>query len=230
MQLGSVGNPLKRLESPSGEAVGFYGFSQRRMRSFIGRMWGELFAITGARNVPQQGSAVLAINQTTHLDPLFLAVALRRPVHFVGLDDEGALEPWYTPLLYRSMGVIRVTDNLVKRGSRRFRAEVDAAVRYGELIGIFPEGRLELKRNRRDIMPFCNGALAIARRHRLPIIPVLIRGTEEVMPHSTAHLRGKVRVSPVTVMIGNRIHPADLCDSESIRRAVAGLEMTAALA
>jgi len=215
---------LRRLER-EGRATGSYGFSRRRMRSFISRIWGDKFETIGAANIPGAGSAVLAINQTTHLDPLFLALAIPRPIHFVGLIGDGGLQPWYTPLLYEAMGVIRVTGNLALNGGHQFIAELDDAVRYGELIGIFPEGRLELKRERSLIAPFHNGAAAIARRFRLPVVPIFMQGMEEVMPHSTAHLREKIHIVPITIRIGRPIPSAQLChDEECIRQAILELK------
>lgn len=222
-------HPLRRLER-GGRAIGSYGFSQRRMCSFINRIWGDKLETVGAEHVPATGSAVLAINQTTHLDPLFLALAIRRPIHFVGLLDDGDLEPWYTPLLYEMMGVIPVTGNLALNGGHHFMSEVDDSVRYGELIGIFPEGRLELKHNRSEIAPFHNGAVTIARRYHLPIVPILMQGMEAVMPHSTACLREKIHVAPVTIVIGEPISSTRLCNEECIRQAILklknGLQMT----
>jgi 1-acyl-sn-glycerol-3-phosphate acyltransferase len=200
------------------------------MGSFINRIWGDKFETVGYEHIPASGSAVLAVNQTTHLDPLFLALAIRRPIHFVGLEDNGDLEPWYTPLLYEMMGVIHVTGNLALNGGHHFIAEVEDSVRYGELIGIFPEGRLELKHDRSEIAPFHNGAVAIARRYHLPIVPILMRGMEAVMPHSTACLREKIHVAPITIVIGEPLSPARLCDEKCLRQAVLelknGLPMT----
>lgn len=199
------------------------------MFSFIHYLWGNKFEILGSENIPRSGSVVLAINQTTHLDPLFIALAVRRPIHFVGLDDHGKLEPWYTPLLYDSMGVIRVTPNLALSGGHHFIAEVDDAVHYGEIIGIFPEGRLELKHDRSQIAPFHIGAVNIARRYRLSVIPVLMQGMEEVVPHSTAHLREKIHLAPITVVIGKPISAACLSheNEEDLRQAVIHLGDTA---
>jgi 1-acyl-sn-glycerol-3-phosphate acyltransferase len=193
------------------------------MCSIICNLWGEKFATIGSENIPRTGSAILAANQTTHLDPLFLAISVRRPIHFVGLDDHGKLEPWYTPLLYEAMGVIHATPNLVQNGRHRFLSDLDDAVQYGELIGIFPEGRLEFKRNRREIAPFHHGAAAIASRYRIPVVPILITGMEAVMPHSTAHLREKIHRAPITIVIGEPIVPDELCHKGCIRQAILGL-------
>ena len=203
--------------------MGSYGFSRRRMRTVVECIWGKKFQVTGTENIPRSDSAVLAANQTTHLDPLFLALAVRRPIHFVGLDDHGELEPWYTPLLYEMMGVIHLTGNLAQHGGREFLSEVDDAVRYRELIGIFPEGRLELKRDRTQIAPFHRGALVIGRRYHIPIVPVLMEGMEEVMPNSTAHLRERVHVAPIRVVVGRPMDALDE-DERCLREAILQLK------
>lgn len=194
------------------------------MSTVVGCIWGKKFQVTGMENIPRSDSAVLAANQTTHLDPLFLALAIRRPIHFVGLDDHGELEPWYTPLLYEMMGVIHLTGNLARHGGREFLSEVDDAVRYGELIGIFPEGRLELKRDRTRIAPLRRGALIIGRRYHIPIVPVFMEGTEDVMPNSTAHLRERVHVAPVRVVAGEPIGPASELNEDCLREALLQLK------
>jgi 1-acyl-sn-glycerol-3-phosphate acyltransferase len=215
-------HPLRRLER-DGRAIGSYGFSRQCMCSIIHRLWRHTFATIGSENIPRNSSAILAVNQTTHLDPLFLALAVCRPIHFVGLDDHGTLEPWYTPLLYEAMGVIRATPNLARYGGHQFLSDLDDVVRYGELIGIFPEGRLELKHNRREIAPFHHGAAAIAGRYHIPVVPILMKGMESVMPHSTAHLRERIHIAPVTVLIGEAIVPAELCRKDCIRQAILDL-------
>jgi 1-acyl-sn-glycerol-3-phosphate acyltransferase len=190
----------------------------------IRTLWSGIFQTIGSENIPPSGSAILAINQTTHLDPLFLALAVGRPIHFVGLDDHGKLEPWYTPLLYEAMGVIRATPNLTRYGGHQFLSDLDDAVRYGELIGIFPEGRLELKPNRGEIAPFHHGAAAIANRYHIPVVPIFMNGMEAVMPHSTAHLRERIHIAPIAIVIGESIVPAKLRRKDCIRQAILDLK------
>lgn len=194
------------------------------MRTVVQFIWGKKFQVVGAENIPRSNSAVLAANQTTHLDPLFLALAVRRPIHFVGLDDHGELEPWYTPLLYEMMGVIHLTGNLAQRGGHQFLSEVDDAVHYGELIGIFPEGKLELKPDRSGIGSFRRGVLVIARRYHIPIVPVFMEGMEEVMPNSTAHLHERVHIAPVRVVAGEPIDPTSELNERCLREALIQLK------
>lgn len=216
-------HPLKRLEH-DGHAAGFYGFSQHCMWALVRSIWREKLQISGVGNIPASGPALVAINQTTHLDPLFVAVAVQRPIHFIGLDDGGEAEPWYTPLLYRSIGVIDMPESLVRRGGHRFAFGLESAVRYGELIGIFPEGRIERKRNRTAIAPFRKGVATIARQYHLPVVPILMRGTEKVIPGSTARLHEKIYVRPISISIGRPLPADDVRNEECVRQALINLE------
>jgi len=96
------------------------------------------------------------------------------------------------------------------------------AIKFGELIGIFPEGRLELKPNRREIAPFHHGA-AIASRDHIPVVPILMNGMEAVMPHSTAHLRERIHIAPIAIVIDESIVPTELRRKDCIRQAILDL-------
>ncbi|SPE30316.1 hypothetical protein SBA5_780019 [Candidatus Sulfotelmatomonas gaucii] len=60
------------------------------MCSIIRTLWSGRFETIGSENIPPSGSAILAINQTTHLDPLFLALAVCRPIHFMMRSSSGS--------------------------------------------------------------------------------------------------------------------------------------------
>ncbi len=212
---------LERLES----SINPYTFSMAIMGVCMRFAWRGRLLIKGLENIPTHGSAVLAMNQTTHLDPLFFAIAIPRPIHFVGLDDGGELEPWYTPLLYRKMGVIARPHNLLKDGGgRQFARWLDDAVCYRELIGIFPEERLERKQDRTTIISFRKGVVTIARHYRIPVIPILMRGTEKVIPNSTAKLREPIHIRSVRIVIGSPIPWYHAKDAEYVRNALTELE------
>lgn len=214
---------LKRLER-DGHAIGFYGFSQKSMSAVVRRIWGGKLTVAGTENIPAAGPALLAMNQTTHLDPMFVALSMERPIHFVGLEDGGRAEPWYTPILYQSMGVISFSDELVRHGGHHFATELADAVRYGELIGIFPEGRIEKKSDRTQIAPFHKGVSTIARLFHLPVVPVLVRGTEDVIPNSTARLHERIYINPVSITVGSAIPPKNVRNAECVRLALKTLQ------
>lgn len=197
------------------------------MRALVRNVWGAKLHISGAENIPSAGPALVAINQTSHLDPLFIAIAVERPIHFIGVDDGGSAEPWYTPALFRSIGVIDRPEKLLRSGGHHFASSLEAAVRYAELIGIFPEGRIERKHDRTAIAPFRKGVATIARQFHLPVIPVLMRGTEDVIPNSTARLHEKIYVRPIRITLGPPIPPEEVRDGECVRRALLDLDSQA---
>ena len=83
---------LKRLER-EGHAVGLYGLAQRRMRALIRHIWRSKLSTAGLEKIPSPGPALRAINQTTHLNSIFVGIAGKRPIRFVGLGDGEHVEP-----------------------------------------------------------------------------------------------------------------------------------------
>lgn len=198
------------------------------MGPFMRFMWWAArkeFIVTGLENLPKCGPGLLAVNQTGHFDPLLLAVAIPRPMHFVSLNDKNA--EWYAPLLFSCTGGINLSGNLVKGGGKRFVWHIEDAREYGELIAIFPEGRLERKEPpRTEIISFHKSVATIARLHKIPVIPALLRGTDKVLPDSTAKLLNFLRFRPahVHLRIGVPISPEDIHCAEDVRQAIINLE------
>jgi carboxylesterase len=163
--------------------------------------------IIGAENVPKKGGVVLAANHQSWLDPLLLLASSPRRVRFVA--KEGFRE---TPILRTFIrfsgsvyvgekGTRRVLDNLVKR------------LKKGRAVGIFPEGAVPggvgTPRHRRDpetgLLPGRTGAIRIALRAKVPIIPVGISGAERVLPPEVIPRAEIIRIppgTPITIRFG----------------------------
>jgi 1-acyl-sn-glycerol-3-phosphate acyltransferase len=76
-------------------------------------------------------------------------------------------------------------------------------IKRGNSIVIFPE---EGRSHERTMKPFQRGAFLLAIRSELPIVPVAIDGTYDVMPAT----RWAVHPGPVTVRVGNPIETKGL--------------------
>src|SRR5438552_2080313 len=121
-----------------------------------------------------EGPFILAANHASMLDWLFVARFVARPVRFVltreFFDQRGVT--W----AYRSLGVIPIRDGAIELSAVR---QLLATLRRGEIVGVFPEGRIT-----RDgaLAPGEPGVVAIAARARVPIVPVGIHGAFEAFP------------------------------------------------
>lgn len=126
----------------------------------------------GLERIPASGAAVLVCNHVSYVDALIIAGSCRRPVRFVMHSDYYRLPgmQW----LFRLAGVIpiasaRTNPNLLRRAMERIAATLAA----GELVCLFPEGRLT---RTGKIDAFRPGVEKIIRRNPVPIVPLALRG------------------------------------------------------
>jgi 1-acyl-sn-glycerol-3-phosphate acyltransferase len=137
--------------------------------------------ITGGEHVPESGGAILASNHLSLLDSVFLPFMLERPLTFAAKSEYFS----GTSLSQRfTASYMRATSQLPmdRGGARSAQDTLEAALallRGGDLFGIYPEGTRSpdgrLYRGRTGI-----GWLALAAE--VPVIPVAMIGTHEVLP------------------------------------------------
>lgn len=126
--------------------------------------------ISGALPLPPGQGAVIVCNHRSPVDPAFIALATGRVVHWM-VAKEYSLHPslaW----LFRLMGTIPVGRGGIDIAAARTAIRL---ARDGELVGIFPEGRLN--RTKRLLLPGRPGAALIALEARVPVIPCYIHGS-----------------------------------------------------
>ncbi len=123
--------------------------------------------VLGASNVPETGGAVVISNHLSYVDVVVLQLACPRPLRFLAFrgPGTGTLLGW----IFRTAGVIEVSAD---RPSQWLRNAVRALQR-GELVCLFPEG--EISRTG-QLMAIRKGFQLMARRARVPVIPVAIDG------------------------------------------------------
>lgn len=125
--------------------------------------------IRGLEHLPESGAVMLVANHQSFLDIPLIAVASPRHVAFVARDSLARSR--VLSFIMTSCGVV-----LVKRGKldRAVLREMLAHLEGGDCLAIFPEGT-----RTRDgrVQPFRAGALLAARKARVQIVPVAIRGT-----------------------------------------------------
>jgi 1-acyl-sn-glycerol-3-phosphate acyltransferase len=127
--------------------------------------------IVGLQNVPAAGGAMLAINHTSYLDFVLAGIPADRVGHrlvrFMAKDGIFA-NPVAGPLM-RGMKHIPVDRDA---GSAAFRDGV-AAMKAGELVGIFPEATMSRSFEIKEIK---NGAVRMARAANAALIPMVVFG------------------------------------------------------
>jgi 1-acyl-sn-glycerol-3-phosphate acyltransferase len=128
--------------------------------------------VRGQQHVPEMGAALMVCNHVSFMDALVLGGASPRPVRFV-MDQPIFESPWLK-WWFQLVGAIPVESERRNPGSlRRALDEVSQALQNGEVVMVFPEGRLTPDG---DIHTFRRGVETILARDAVPVIPVGLAG------------------------------------------------------
>ncbi len=130
----------------------------------------------GLEHVPKSGPAIVTPNHLGIIDPLFVAMAIRRRIVFIGKAEYW--NAWQTRWLMEIAGGIPVErdDSAKARGSLETGIEV---LQRGELLTIFPEGTRSPDGR---LFKGKTGAARMALEVGCPVIPTGLIGTEAVLP------------------------------------------------
>ncbi|HTS84281.1 MAG TPA: MFS transporter [Usitatibacter sp.] len=127
---------------------------------------------SGLENIPEEGPAVLVCNHVSFVDPLVVLAASPRPIRFV-MDHRIFATPVIS-FVFRTGKAIPIAP--AKENAKLLDAaydEVSKALRAGELVAIFPEGRIT---DNGELYPFRSGIERIVERDPVPVIPLALRG------------------------------------------------------
>ena len=183
------------------------------------RAGGIRVRIEGRENIPPGESCIFLSNHVSNLDPPILLPSLP------GMSSVFLKKSLMKiPLLGIAMRMGKYVP--VSRGHSREEAEKSVAIaadalRCGLHIFIFPEGTRSPDGN---LLPFKKGAFFLAADTGAPMVPMVIRGTAQMMR------KGSLKLSPgeAVVRFLPALRPADYASKEALMEAVR-LEMQAAL-
>jgi 1-acyl-sn-glycerol-3-phosphate acyltransferase len=127
--------------------------------------------VEGLDKIPDEGPCLVAANHVSFIDALIIGGTVRRPVRFVMY-----YKIFNIPVLswiFRTARAIPIAgakedETLMNRAFD----EIDAALKAGEVVGIFPEGGLTPDGS---IQPFRPGIEKILARTPVPVAPVALR-------------------------------------------------------
>ncbi len=133
-----------------------------------------LSGATGLENIPKRGACIICANHSSYFDFLMLAAVCPRRIYF--LAGEVFFQKWQWKWLVKITKQIKVDRN--SKDKSELIKKVVEYLKEGKVIGIFPEGTRSADGKIHD---FYNGAVKIALKSEVPIIPVGIKGTYEIM-------------------------------------------------
>lgn len=159
---------------------------------------GLKFTITGAHNIPKSGGAVLVINHLSYMDFAyagFAAFPTKRLVRFMAKDD--VFRHKISGPLMRGMHHIPVDR---AAGAASFRDAV-GALKAGEIVGVFPEATISRSF---ELKAFKSGAVRMAQAAGVPVLPMIIWGSQRVWTKGYPKRLGRTNV-PITLIVGEPI-------------------------
>ncbi len=164
------------------------------------RALGLRFQMTGTEHIPRTGGALLAVNHVSYVDFVlggFAAQPSKRLVRFMAKRE--LFDHKYAGPLMRSLHHINV-DRAEGLGS------YEEGLRYlrdGEVVGIFPEATISRSF---EIKELKTGATRMAAEAGVPLIPVILWGTQRMMTkdHPKDFSRGKT----IAISVGEPLHPS----------------------
>ncbi|HPD99551.1 MAG TPA: 1-acyl-sn-glycerol-3-phosphate acyltransferase, partial [Candidatus Saccharibacteria bacterium] len=122
----------------AGTFFSIFSLPQALMRYVLYLIVSKLYRIkvNGLDNIPSSGGVMLLGNHTSFLDWAILQIASPRPVRFV--MERSIFEKWYLKWLLKKLRVIPIS-----RGASKSALEsINKALKVGDVVALFPEGRL----------------------------------------------------------------------------------------
>lgn len=160
---------------------------------------GQNLVVRGAEQVPTSGGVLLAFNHVSYVDFIYGGLAgypSGRRVRFMA-KREIFDHRWSGPAM-RSMHHIPVDR---AEGEASFQYAIDYLSR-GEVVGIFPEATIS---RAMTLKAFKSGAARIAARAGVPLIPVILWGTQRMMTKD--HPKDFSRGRTISIDVGPPLHP-----------------------
>jgi 1-acyl-sn-glycerol-3-phosphate acyltransferase len=162
--------------------------------------------IEGRDHMPGHGAFVLAPIHRSYIDTPISSCLTRRRLRFMGKDTlwKNRLSGW----LLSSLGGFPVTRGTADREALR---RCVAVLEAGEPLVLYPEGE---RKSGPTVQPLFDGAVYVALRAGVPIVPVGIGGSERVLP------KGAKFIHPhkVHVIVGSPIESPPPSDSGRVPR------------
>jgi len=179
---------------------GVYDWSSTDWSRDILSAAGTPVVASGLEHIPRDRPVIYASNHSSMFDIWALFATLPGSVRFVAKR-----ELFRIPILGRAM--LAVGHVPIDRTARKraFQAYDEAArmIRGGTSVVVFPEGT---RSRTGELLPFKNAPFGLAIAAQVPIVPVYVHHTFEILPKGAWRLRPR----PIRLVVGQAITTAGL--------------------
>ncbi len=146
---------------------------------FTLRLWSWLLVnllyrlkVRGQENIPESGPALLICNHVSYVDWLIIAGGIRRPVRFV-MDYKMAQRPWFRWILKQAKVIPIAPQKESPEILASAYAQISEALQAGDLVCLFPEGKLTRDG---EVQDFKMGVERILAQTPVPVVPLALKG------------------------------------------------------
>ncbi len=180
--------------------------AESRWGSMMLQTFGSSLTVHGKENIPEEGPVVIIANHQSYCDiPTLFATFTKFPIAFVAKAGLRKL-PFYGVWIERIRSVF--LDREDPRAALKTIKEGIANVEKGFNMVIFPEGT---RSKGPEPGEFMNGALKLATKPGVPIVPVSISGTYKMFEE-----RGVFSPADIHVMVHEPVPTAGISHREEI--------------
>ncbi|MBW2988938.1 1-acyl-sn-glycerol-3-phosphate acyltransferase [Candidatus Woesearchaeota archaeon] len=134
--------------------------------------------INGLENIPKTGGLVVSANHSSYLDHLMISSIVvkysGRKIHYLAKKEH--FEKFFQRLWHKNVGAIPIDR---QSGGKE---ALNTAVKYlndGKIIGVYPEGTRTLTGK---LQRARTGAARLALAAKVPVLPIGLIGTFDIMP------------------------------------------------
>jgi 1-acyl-sn-glycerol-3-phosphate acyltransferase len=175
---------------------------------------------SGLENIPDQGAAIVVCNHVSYVDAMVINAGCRRPIRWV--MDHAIFKIPVASFVFRTAKAIPIAP--AREDPEMLERAYEAIAREladGQLVGIFPEGRLTTDG---EIGEFRGGISRILERTPVPVIPMALSGLwRSLFARNRARLRHLAKVFPtVRLAVGEPVS-ASSATPERLQAAVTAL-------
>jgi 1-acyl-sn-glycerol-3-phosphate acyltransferase len=128
--------------------------------------------VRGLELIPETGPVLIVCNHVSFMDPLVIGGSVRRPVRFV--MDHNIFRIPVLSFIFRTARAIPIAPaHEDKDAMQKAFDQIDAELAGGEVVCIFPEGKLT---KHGELNEFKKGVEKILERRPVPVVPMALRG------------------------------------------------------
>jgi 1-acyl-sn-glycerol-3-phosphate acyltransferase len=181
------------------------GYDLLRVLARLACVWAFRLRCAGRENWPETGGALVCSNHQSYFDPPLVGLTCPRRMNYLARDTL-----FVVPVLKRLMTYLDAIPIDREGGGLAGLKETLKRLKAGELVLIFPEGT---RTHDGEVAALKPGFIAVARRSRVPLVPVAIEGAYQAWPRTARFPRAR----RLAVVIGQPISPetvAELSDED----------------